>query len=269
MDPGSRLQSSTGVQVLLDIGANQGNWTAEALRLVEPAGRIRVHAFEPSLATRTILTNRFAASPAVSVEPYAVSDSQGEATFYTIEDGAGTNSLSPSSGPHAELTRVVTIDAFLDQSNIASVLMAKIDTEGFDFLVLKGAGRALRDGRLGIVQFEYNWRWLLNHVCLRDVFELIAHRPYQLGKLVGSGLELYDTWHAELDRFSRPTTCCSGRTTLCVHSELTFTSNRIERRDTRVARRASVRRVPPFSLPSRHQPHARRPVAPPSNLEAC
>jgi len=61
--------------------------------------------------------------------------------------------------------------------------------------------RTLRDGQMEIVQFEYNWRWLLNHACLRDVFEFIADKPYRLGKLVGTGLQLHDRWHAELDRF--------------------------------------------------------------------
>jgi FkbM family methyltransferase len=195
------LQASTAPQVLLDIGANRGNWTAEALRLVQPEASIHIHAFEPSLATRSMLAARFVQSGAVTVQAYALADAQGEAIFYTREDGAGTNSLSPSSGPNAELTRVTTIDGFLQESGIATVSMVKIDTEGFDFLVLRGAQKTLHDGHMGVIQFEYNWRWLLNHACLRDVFELISNKPYRLGKLVGSDLELFDGWHAELDRF--------------------------------------------------------------------
>ena len=75
------LQASTDPQVLLDIGANRGNWTAEALRLVQPEGRIHVHAFEPSLATRSMLAARFVESDAVTVQAYALSDARGEATF--------------------------------------------------------------------------------------------------------------------------------------------------------------------------------------------
>lgn len=195
------LQTSPAPQVLLDVGANKGNWTAEALRLTEPARNIRVHAFEPSRATRTMLAARFVESPSVTVQACALSSAPGEANFYTVEDGAGTNSLSPVSGPNAERTIVTTLDKFLEESGIPSVSMVKIDTEGFDFLVLQGARESLRAGRVGIIQFEYNWRWLLNHACLRDVFGLIADTPYRLGKLVGNDLELYDGWHAELDRF--------------------------------------------------------------------
>lgn len=195
------LQSSTDPQVLLDIGANKGNWTAEALRLAQPAGRVHVHAFEPSRATRSMLSARFAECATVTVQAWALSDTPGEANFYTTNEGAGTNSLSSVSGPNVEVTSVTTLDEFLGKLMIPTVGMIKIDTEGFDLLVLRGAAESLRAGRIGIIQFEYNWRWLLNRACLRDVFDLITDTPYRLGKLVDNDLEFYDRWHAELDRF--------------------------------------------------------------------
>ena len=195
------LRASSGLQVLLDVGANKGDWTAQALGLVQTPNEVHVHAFEPSLATRLMLTSRFRESAAVTVQPYALSETIGEARFYSNEDGAGTNSLSPSSGLNVEVAKLLTIDRFLQQSAIEIVSMLKIDTEGFDLLVLRGAERALKDGRIDVVQFEYNWRWLINHACLRDVFDLISDKPYVLGKLSSDGIEFYDQWHFELDRF--------------------------------------------------------------------
>jgi len=93
------------------------------------------------------------------------------------------------------------LDTFLVDERINAVKMAKIDTEGFDFLVLKGAEQALTLGAFEIVQFEYNWRWLLNQTSLRDVFHLISGKPYRLGKLMGESIEFYDDWHFELDRY--------------------------------------------------------------------
>jgi FkbM family methyltransferase len=195
------LQSSSGAQVLLDIGANQGDWSAEALLAADAAGQVRVHAFEPASGTRAMLAARFSGNSAVDIQPFALSDAPGDAIFYSLGAGAGTSSLSSSPGAYPESARVTTIDAFLEQAAIRSVLMAKIDTEGFDLLVMKGAQKALREGRIGIVQFEYNSRWLPNHSSLHDVFELIADKPYRLGKLVGEHLEVYERWHPELDRF--------------------------------------------------------------------
>jgi FkbM family methyltransferase len=148
-----------------------------------------------------MLAARFAENAAVTIQPYALSEKVGEARFYSNGAGAGTNSLSPSSGLNVEVVKVTTIDQFLQQSGNETVSMLKIDTEGFDLLVLRGAEKSLHDGRIDIVQFEYNWRWLLNHSCLRDVFDLIVNKPYRLGKLVGNAVEFYDQWHFELDRF--------------------------------------------------------------------
>lgn len=195
------LKTSPGPQVLLDVGANRGDWTARSLGLAQASKEVHVHAFEPSLATRSMLAARFVESVAVTVHPYALSETVGEATFYSNEDGAGTNSLSPSSGLNVEVVKLITIDQFLQQTGIKTVTMVKIDTEGFDLLVLRGAEKSLHDGRIGIVQFEYNWRWLLNHASLRDVFDLISGKPYRLGKLVGETIEFYEKWHFELDRY--------------------------------------------------------------------
>ncbi len=195
------LKASPGPCVLLDVGANKGDWTAQALEIAQARREIHVHSFEPSMATRSMLTARFVGSAAVTVQPYALSETVGETTFYSKEAGAGTNSLSPSSGSNVEIVKLLTIDQFLHQTGIEPVLMVKIDTEGFDLLVLKGAIESLHDGRIEIVQFEYNWRWLLNHASLRDVFDLISGKSYRLGKLVGETIEFYEEWHFELDRY--------------------------------------------------------------------
>jgi hypothetical protein len=89
----------------------------------------------------------------------------------------------------------------LQQTGIETVSTLKIDTEGFDLLVLRGAQKSLDNGRIDIVQFEYNWRWLINHAWIRDVFALIADNPYRLGKLTSDAIEFCDQWHFALDRF--------------------------------------------------------------------
>jgi len=187
--------------ILFDVGSNKGEWTAKALELSRASNETHIHAFEPSLATRSMIMARFAERSAVTVHAYALSDTEGEATFYTNEDGGGTNSLSPASGKNVEVVKIITLDQFLRQFGIKDISMVKIDTEGFDLLVMKGAEKFLQNGRIEIIQFEYNWRWLLNHASLRDVFDFISNKPYRLGKLVGETIEFYDEWNFELDRY--------------------------------------------------------------------
>jgi len=139
----------------------------------------------------------------VTIHSYALSNVEGDSIFYSDGAGAGTktNSLHEVSGPNRETVHLRRLDSWLAAEGIDALTMVKIDTEGFDFLVMEGAERTLTLGACEIVQFEYNWRWLLNRASLRDVFRLIAGKPYQLGKLIDESIEFYDEWHFELDRY--------------------------------------------------------------------
>jgi hypothetical protein len=59
----------------------------------------------------------------------------------------------------------------------------------------------LRGGNAGVVQFEYNHRWILSRAYLKDVFDLIENTPYRLAKVCSSSLDIYAEWHPELERF--------------------------------------------------------------------
>jgi hypothetical protein len=105
------------------------------------------------------------------------------------------------SGERAEVVEALTLDDALIRQELGAVAFAKIDVEGFDALVLRGAGQALATGAIEIVQFEYNWRWLLNAQSLYSVFRHVECLPYRLGKQVNGGLVFFEAWHQELDRF--------------------------------------------------------------------
>lgn len=195
-----RPESRVGA-VILDVGANKGDWSAEAIRLTRGTRNVSIHAFEPSTPTREILSNRLSDAATMRIHSCALSDVDGERVFYSDEPGGATNSLHEISGCSKEIVPLRRVDAFLVDEHIDVVTMLKIDTEGFDYLVLKGAEQALALGTCEIVQFEYNWRWLLNRASLRDVFHLIRGKPYRLGKLMGESIEFYDDWHFELDRY--------------------------------------------------------------------
>ena len=127
---------------------------------------------------------------------------RGRRTFSaTAQAGSGTNSLDKSSGLVSERVELITLDSFVEKNGVDSISMLKIDTEGFDLAVLQGARQFLTDGRIELIQFEYNWRWLLNKASLLNVFKLAKDMPYLLGKLTGRSIEFYDAWHFELDRY--------------------------------------------------------------------
>ncbi len=196
------LALSAGPATLLDIGANRGEWSRKAVSLARSNGTaLTVHAFEPLSGTRAMLAEAVSALPEVKIESLALSNAIGTATFYSQSAGAGTSSLHPVSGSRAEEVTLTTLDSWLEANPCGPLTMIKIDVEGFDSLVMEGASRTLAAGLVEVVQFEYNWRWLLNSRSLHWVFQFLKDKPYILGKLVPDGVLTFDHWHFELDRF--------------------------------------------------------------------
>lgn len=199
------IQTSTGdgSLVFLDIGANKGEWSARALQVAAQHGKsCEIHAFEPASATHAFLEERFAGIGQVFAHRLALSDEAAERSFFVVEDFAGTNSLyEPDRPAKQETVRTMSVDQFATEWNIQDICMAKSDTEGHDFAVLQGARDSLRAGRIRVWQFEYNWKWVMARHFLKDVFDFIRGLPYAIGKLYGDGIEVFDDWHPELERF--------------------------------------------------------------------
>lgn len=188
--------------ILLDIGAYKGNWSESATSLLRRQNIPgHVHAFEPTSTTFAYLSGRFKGSALVSMNRMALSDQSGEREFFVVGNLVGTDSLLRIDGATMEHVPAQRLDDYLVEKRIDQVLFAKSDTEGHDLSVLLGAAETLRRGRVDVWQFEYNHRWVGGRSFLRDVFDFIADKPYLLGKLYGNGIEVYENWHPELERF--------------------------------------------------------------------
>lgn len=194
--------------VVFDVGANVGGWTRMLLEQV-PAARadaLDVYAFEPVASTMQSLREQLGGHPRFDrVHPVSValSDADGTVEMYEVEPGGTTNSLHPD--PFTPARRVAiqtrTADTFCDHGGIPKVHLLKVDAEGHDFNVLRGACGLFAQERVMVAQFEYNHRWVYARHYLKDVFDFARGLPYAVGKLTPGGVELYDGWHFEMERF--------------------------------------------------------------------
>lgn len=188
--------------ILLDIGAHKGIWSENATSLLRRQNIPgHVYAFEPASSTFLYLSEKFKGSELVSMNRIALSDQSGEQEFFVVGELAGTNSLLRNDGATIEDVHTLRLDDFLGMERIDHVLFVKSDTEGHDLSVLLGAVETLQKGRVDVWQFEYNHRWIGGRSFLKDVFDFIVDKPYLVGKLYGNGIEIYDKWHPELERF--------------------------------------------------------------------
>jgi FkbM family methyltransferase len=191
---------------VFDVGANEGQWSASMMQQAEAAGRasdLELHAFEPSTFTVDRLRAAMGDS-LVSINQLALSDKIGAEELHVDGLGAGSNSLhSRTSAPGTtEIVNLSTIDAYCADHSINSINLVKIDTEGHDMSVIEGARKLLAARAVGIVQFEYNHRWISARRYLRDAFDLFQPLGYTLGKLTPTGVEVYPGgWDWELESF--------------------------------------------------------------------
>jgi hypothetical protein len=133
-----------------------------------------------------------------------LSDAAGTVPIYVPHPIAGTSTLHPDSAVDYERVLQVgvdTVDEYCRTNSIGNIDLLKVDTEGNDLRVIRGAMELLKRGRIGVLQFEYNHRWIYSRAYLKDVFDLVRGMPYRIAKICSSSLEIYVEWHPELERF--------------------------------------------------------------------
>lgn len=201
------------VPVIMDVGANLGAWSRPFGEAIATAGiaEARLVAFEPCPGQRERLEVNLKGTPGyseVTILPYAVGAENATGDFALTGDETGSSGLVTEAGgaPQGNAAEIVqvkirTMDSLLEELGLEAVDYVKVDTEGNDPNVLFGAVEALRAGRIGAMQFEYNYLWLKNRFALEQIFRFAEDLDYRVGKIVPEGIEIYDAWHFELDRY--------------------------------------------------------------------
>ena len=141
---------------LLDVGANVGQ-TVKLLASVFHDGRI--YSFEPVPSTFAELLKNTAGVAGVECVNEALGAVSGAATITTDRDGQNTLVEEVTSGNTATATvSVSTVDEFCDARSIERVDLLKIDTEGHEVEVIRGARSMLSAGRIDLVLAECDFR---------------------------------------------------------------------------------------------------------------
>lgn len=172
-------------EVAIDVGANVGWHTLLMAARVGPGGH--VYAFEPNATTRERLgraveENRL---PQVRIDSRAVTDRAGTMGFEAPDAGHvwdGTGHLQPSASPSVVCT---TIDAFVAEQGLRDVALMKIDVEGWELSVLRGAARTLETFAPAVL-FEYDPAYLVRTGATEGELQgCFSRAGYQLFALAG------------------------------------------------------------------------------------
>jgi FkbM family methyltransferase len=185
-----RLLDGIAQPVVFDVGANDGVWSAAVLRL-NP--RAVLHAFEPQETLAQGIASRL---PQVKVNRAALGESPGTLQLHDYADHPGSQHASLVPGVidqmHGGTVRstdvpVLTLDGYCAEHAIAAIDLLKVDVEGYELQVLRGARQMLAEGRVRSIQFEVTHLNVLGRVFIEDFFTLLGDQ-YALYRLLPHGL---------------------------------------------------------------------------------
>jgi FkbM family methyltransferase len=178
---------TTDAPLVFDVGANKGQ-TIELMRRALRSPRI--HAFEPAEALALDLRARYN-GPDIVIQQYALGAREEVRPFIQYENNE-LSSLLPlsqdASNPFRDMREqgretvtVDTVSSYSAKQGISRIDLLKIDTQGFDFEVLKGAEAMLQARQVGAVLIELNFSSLYANQCsVGEVIDWLGYRGYGL-----------------------------------------------------------------------------------------
>lgn len=156
------LGRGTGYRIL-DLGANQGQSVRHFLRDFRQP---EIISFEPARSNLEILRNRYGSHPRVRIVAAAAGEKDGEAEL-RIYARSEMNSLLPlepdervkSVGAdlpvlETERVEVVALDTFATKNGLENIDLLKMDCQGAEMAILRGARRLLTERRIACVSLE-------------------------------------------------------------------------------------------------------------------
>lgn len=174
----------------LDIGANEGDYARALLKRIPQA---TIYAFEPHPRTFERLSQ---ASAGLKAFNFGFGEEAGSVAIYDYADRGG----SAHASLYAEViesihggTAVATeiqlerLDAFVGKHGLSLIHLLKIDTEGNELKILRGAEKTLREGRVEVIHFEFNEMNVVSRSFFRDFWELLS-QDYRFYRMLPDGL---------------------------------------------------------------------------------
>jgi FkbM family methyltransferase len=166
--------------VVFDVGANIGEYAEEILKINPKA---EVHCFEPHPTS----FNKLKDIP-VHAHNLALSEKEGSMTLFQMERSTHNSFYAAEHNKGGITVPVSTLDLFCARNKITHIDFLKIDVEGHEYAVLRGAEKMLKDKRIDYVQFEFSGASAAARTFLKDFVDIFDQNGYELYRIRGADI---------------------------------------------------------------------------------
>jgi len=192
--------------IVFDVGANIGEWTDSILKLLPEIG---IHSFEPDPSVCEKLYSKFKENKNVRIFNGALSNGVGQAEFHVYPSDRMSSlfqrdlsSMGISGEQKSIFVRMNTLDNYCEDNGITHIHFLKIDVEGAENNVLRGAKTFLGNSRVDIIQFEYGGTYKDSGETLKNSYDMLRGYGYEVFKILPEGLEYYPFWKDEYENYA-------------------------------------------------------------------
>ncbi|MBX9704393.1 MAG: FkbM family methyltransferase [Silvanigrellaceae bacterium] len=192
---------------IFDIGANKGEWTRAALSVTS---ELKMYAFEPvTELCEALRKESFGGS--IELIQCALSDCEQLCNFfyYPGEKLSGLSGMfhrpilqdQLKVSPKVFEILTISLDNFCSDKNIDKINFVKIDTEGAELKIIKGAIGMLKKGAIDAIQFEYGGTYLDSCATLEELYKLLQAHGFSVYRISSRGLLHIPYWISRLENY--------------------------------------------------------------------
>lgn len=177
--------------VILDVGANVGHYS---VMLRRQKVSLPIYAFEPHPKAFNKLQDAAAMHHFIPVRRGA-GDKVSQAVIYDYAGNGGSEHASMykevitgfrDSEAEELPIDITTIDDFVAENHISEVALLKIDTEGHELNVLRGAMYTIQSRKIKVIQIEFNEMNVISRTFFKDFIDLLP--DYSFYRMLPDGL---------------------------------------------------------------------------------
>ncbi|MES2438939.1 MAG: FkbM family methyltransferase [Verrucomicrobiota bacterium] len=160
--------------ILIDVGANEGGYSK---LLIDTFPQATIIAFEPHPSTASKLKKDLGSR--INVQQMALGSEVGTLTLFDYSNADGSQHASIYEDVIKDIhhgkaightVSVDQLDAVANRLGLSDrITLIKIDTEGNELEVLKGAARLIEGGKIDVFHVEFNEMNVISRVFLRDI----------------------------------------------------------------------------------------------------